>query len=53
MDSNRFFFVNVRRRLVYAIYFVMVPIDNTLLLPRMKFKVCSIHISACKDLGQS
>ena len=31
MDSNRFFFVNVCRHLVCAIYFVIVPIGYTLL----------------------
>ena len=31
MDNNRFFFVNVCRRLVYAVYFVIVPIGYTLL----------------------
>ena len=48
MDSNLFFFVNVCRRLVCAVYFVIVPIGYTLLLSRMNFfKLCSIHISAC------
>ena len=31
MGSNRFFFVNVCRRLVFAIYLVIVPIGYTLL----------------------
>ena len=31
MDDNHFFFVNVCRRLVCAVYFVIVPIDYTLL----------------------
>ena len=30
MDNNRFFFVNVCRRLVCAVYFVIVPIGYTL-----------------------
>ena len=32
MDNNRFFFVNVRRRLVCTVNFVIVPIGYTLLL---------------------
>ena len=31
MDSNRFIFVNVCRRLVCAVYLVIVPIGYTLL----------------------
>ena len=31
MDNNHFFFVNVCRRLVCAVYFVIVPIGYTLL----------------------
>ena len=29
MDNNRFFFVNVCRRLAFAVYFVIVPIGYT------------------------
>ena len=47
MDNNSFFFVNVFRRLVCVVYFVIVPVGYTLLYSLMKFKVCSIHISAC------
>ena len=31
MENNRFFFANVCRRLVCAVYFVIVPIGCTLL----------------------
>ena len=31
MDNNRFFFVYICRRLVSAVYFVIVPIGYTLL----------------------
>ena len=31
MDINRFFFVNVCRRLVCTLYFIIVPIGYTLL----------------------
>ena len=31
MDNNRFFFVNVCCRLVYAVFLIIVPIDDTLL----------------------
>ena len=47
MDNKRVLFVNVCRHLVYAVYFVIVPIGYTLLESRMNFKLCSIHISAC------
>ena len=47
MDTKHFFFVNVRRCLVSAVYFVIVPIGYTLLALCMNFKLCSIHISAC------
>ena len=46
MDNNRVFFVNVYRRLVCVVYFVIVPIGYFLLSLRMNFKLCSIHISA-------
>ena len=50
MENNSFFFVNVCRCLVCAVYFVIVPIGYTLLVSRMNVKLCSVHISAwnCK-----
>ena len=44
MENDSFFFVNVFRRLVCAVYFVIVQIGYTLLKKNINFKLCSLHI---------